>query len=85
MGGSLHSRTHVHVHVVVFLESSISCLMCRCAACVVCFSGCHGGEQRAEGKQEGSVGEGLEKEEEDTSVGESTTSTVHVDAEFCNA
>ena len=49
---------------------------------MVCFPGCHGGEGQAEGKKVGDVGEGLGKEEEDMSVGESTKSPVHVDAEF---
>ena len=33
---------------------------------------------REEGEKEGEVGEGLGRREEDTSVGESTKSTVHV-------
>ena len=45
---------------------------------MVCFPGCHGGEGREEGVNEGEVGEGLGRREEDTSVGESTKSTVHV-------
>ena len=52
---------------------------------MVCFPGFHGGERREEGKEQGEVGEGLGKMEEDMSVGELIKSTVHVDAEFCNA
>ena len=40
------------------------------------FPGCHGGEGREEGK------EGSGKMDEDMSVGESTKSTVHVDAQL---
>ena len=58
--------------------------MCWCAACVlqsvVCFPGCHGGAGREEGKKEGECGEDFGRKEEDMSVGESTKSTVQVDA-----
>ena len=48
---------------------------------MVCFPGCHGEEGREEG-EEGEFGEGLRRRQVDMSVGESTKSPVHVDAEF---
>ena len=78
MGGSLHSRTHVHV---LYSCSSLFLVSFAGVLCVydICFSGCHGGEGREEGL---GLGEGLGRKEEDMCVGESTKSTVHVDAEI---
>lgn len=42
------------------------------------FPGCLGGEGREEGREEGEFREGSGRKEEAMSVGESTTSTVHV-------
>ena len=40
---------------------------------MVCFTGCHGGEGREEGKEEGELGDSrLGSKEEDMFVGEST-------------
>ena len=45
---------------------------------MVCFPGCHGGEGREEGKEEGQGGEGVGRKEANMSVGKSAKATVHV-------
>ena len=64
----------VHTYMYVY-SCLVSCVGVLCVwQSVVCFPGLLGGAGREEGKKEGECGEG---KEEDMSVGESTTSTVH--------
>ena len=80
--------THIHMYMYNTCTCTCSPVVLHCVShlpvCCVCmtacvfFPGCHGGDGREEGREEVEFRERSGRKEEVMSVGESTTSTVHV-------